>query len=139
MQRNDPQLGDLKFDTTISWWEGRVKLSSGSSFVLYVHTSPGGDQSITDAAPTTFDKMKSSEAAARRFAADELLALHREEWSEGKPIDSEEFMRRLIPAAIQVWPDGDAEISFGDDDMFWGHEVGIRYRDGKFTEAVVQG
>jgi hypothetical protein len=139
MKRNDPELGELTFDATIGWWEGRIQLPSGSSFALYVHTPREADHSVTDAARRAFEKMRGSEEDARRFAATELLPSHNEEWSEGKPIEPDEFIRRLIPAAIQVWPDGDAEMSFGDDDMFWGHEVGVRYRGGQFTEAVVQG
>ena len=69
----------------------------------------------------------------------ELLSVHNGEWSEGKEILAGEFTRRLVPATIQVWPDGDAEISFEDDNLFWGHEIGVRYRGGRFTEAVVQG
>ena len=138
MQQNDAQLGNLKFDDQIGCWEGRVTLPSGASFTLYVHTS-GNDRAITDAARLAFEKMRHSETEARQFAADELLPVHNDEWCEGKPIDAREFMRRLVPAVIQVWPHGSAEISFDDGDLFWGHEVGVRYRDGKFTEAVVQG
>lgn len=139
MKRSDPQLGDLTFDSDIGWWEGRVTLPSGSSFVLYVHTPTEKDQSITEAARAAFEKMNRSEQAAREFAAAELLSVHNGEWSEGKEILAGEFTRRLVPATIQVWPDGDAEISFEDDNLFWGHEIGVRYRGGRFTEAVVQG
>lgn len=139
MQQSDPQLGKLTFDTEIGWWEGRATLPSGTSFALYVHTPSESDQSITEAARAAFEKMTSSEATALHFAAEELLPIHNEVWSEGKLIDAREFMQRLVPAAIQVWPDGDAEISFDDDGLFWGHEVAVRYRNGKFTEAVVQG
>lgn len=139
MKRNDAQLGELTFDPTIGWWEGQVRLASGASFVLYVHTPSATDHSITDGARAAFEKMKSSEQAARQFAAAELVSVHNDKWSEGKQVDAGEFIRRLVPAAIQVWPDGNAEISFGDDELFWGHEVGVRYRGGRFTEAVVQG
>ena len=86
-----------------------------------------------------FEKMMVSELIARQFAAKELLAVHNDEWSEGKKIAESEFVSRLIPSTIQLWPGGDAEISFGDDDLFWGHEIGVRFRGGEFTEAVLQG
>jgi len=73
------------------------------------------------------------------FAASELLPVHNDTWNDGEEIGASDFIKRLVPAAIQVWPSGDAEISFGDGDLFWGHEVGVRYRGGVFTEAVVQG
>jgi hypothetical protein len=107
--------------------------------VLYIHTPGRSDNSITEGARAAFEKMRSSEQTAREFAASKLLSVHNVTWNEGEDIDASEFIRRLVPAAIQVWPSGDAEISFGDDNLFWGHEVGVRYRGGGFTEAVVQG
>ena len=114
-------------------------LPSGSSIELCIHTPNEGNSSITDDARAAFVKMVASEQAARVFAAAELLPIHNEEWNDGEPIENEDFIRRLIPSSIQVWPNGDAEIAFGDDGLFWGHEIGIRYRGGRFTEAVVQG
>jgi hypothetical protein len=139
MKCTDEQLGELTYDPRIGWWEGRVTLISGASFVLYVHTPGRGDNSITEGAKIGFEKMRNSERIAREFAASKLLAVHNDTWNEGDEIDASEFMRRLVPAAIQVWPNGNAEISFGDDNLFWGHEVGVRYRGGEFSEAVVQG
>ena len=139
MKQTDQQLGELTYDSRIGWWEGRATLASGASFVLYVHTPRGDDNSITEGARIAFEKMRSSERAAREFAASKLLSVHNDVWNKGHKIDASEFIRRLIPASIQVWPSGNAEISFGDDNLFWGHEVGVRYRGGKFTEAVVQG
>lgn len=136
---HDPKMGPLVWDNTCEWWKGSVDLESGSTFTLYVHTPSGIDQSITESARQVFAFMKDSETKVRRFAADNLLLTHNDNWSEGKPITLEEFMIRLIPEAIEIFSDGDAEMSFGDDDMFWGHSVGVRYRRGQFTEAVVQG
>lgn len=135
----DLQLGTLVWDTSCGWWVGEVVLVSGSKFVLYIHTPSEMDQSITDGARQVFALMKDSERTVRHFAASELLPVHNSSWSESKPIDEDEFTKRLIPEAIEIFPDGNAEMSFGDDDLFWGHSIGVRYRGGKFTEAVVQG
>jgi hypothetical protein len=139
MKRIDEQLGELTYDPDIGWWEGRVTLTAGSSFVLYVHTPGRDDSSITEGVKIAFEKMRISEQVAREFAASKLLSVHNDTWNEGEKIDASEFVRRLVPATIQIWPNGNAEISFGDDNLFWGHEVGVRYRGGRFTEAVVQG
>lgn len=139
MKRYDDQFGDLTFDPSIHWWEGKVTLDSGYSFALYIHTPNKADDSITKDARSAFEKMKISEKTAREFAASKLLSIHNDTWNRGEEIDSAEFIRRLTPSSIQVWPNGNAEISFGDDNLFWGHEVGVRYRGGRFTEAVVQG
>jgi hypothetical protein len=132
-------FGELTYNPRIGWWEGRVTLASGASFVLYVHTRGGGDNSISEGAKVAFERMSSSEQTAREFAASTLLSVHNDTWNEGEKIDIHEFIRRLVPSAIQVWPNGNAEISFGDDNLFSGHDVGVRNRGGRFTEAVVQG
>jgi hypothetical protein len=139
MKHTDQQLGELTYDPKIGWWEGRATLASGASFVLYVHTPGENDNSITERERAAVEKMRCSEQTAREFAASKLLSVHNDTWNEGEKIDASEFIRRLIPVAIQVWPSGNAEISFGDDNLFGGHEVGVRYRGGRFTEAIVQG
>ncbi len=139
MEQTDEQLGALVYDPKIGWWEGRVMVAFGTSFALYIHTPGRSDTSITTGARVGFEKMRTSELAAREFAASKLLAVHNDSWNEGEKIEAGEFIKRLVGAAIQVWPNGNAEISFGDDNLFCGHEVGVRYRDGRFTEAVVQG
>ncbi len=108
----DPKLGNLMWNDSLGWWEGRTELASGSSFALYVHTPSDADQSITDAARDVFLFMKNSEDTVRKFAATELLAIHNGSWNEGEPISELEFVRRLTPEAIEVFPDGDAEMSF---------------------------
>jgi len=138
MRRYDPQFGEMTWHPQALLWAGRVSLPSGSSLAVYVHASSEADD-FTEDARSAFNKMMLSEAAARQFAAEELLTIHNEEWSEGKSIDQEEFISRTVLASIEVFPDGDAEISFGDDGLFWGHEIGVRYRGGVFTEAVVEG
>jgi hypothetical protein len=134
----DSQFGSLTFDPEIGWWEGRVRIPSGE-YALYIHASSDDEHVLTEPIRRVLEKVKSLEEAARSFAADELLLIHNSEWSDEGPIDAHKFISRLTPAAIQVWPDGDAEISYGDGGLFWGHEIGVRFRGGRFTEAVVQG
>lgn len=139
MTTTDTQFGDLIWDADLGWWTGMADLASGSSFTLYIHTPSEEDTSITEKAREAFVTMQASEQNIRKFAAQELLATHNDNWSDGKRITEVEFIHRLIPSAIELFPDGDAEMSFGDDDMFWGHEIGVRYRGDRLTEAVIQG
>lgn len=139
MTRTDAQLGELTYHPDTGWWEGRVTLDSGASYALYVHTSGGTDTSITAGARTAFDRIRSSEQPAREFAASKLLSVHNYTWNEEREVNPSEFVKRLVLVAIQLWPNGDGEISFGDDNLFWGQKVGVRYQGGRFTEAVVQG
>ena len=109
-------------------------------FVLHVHTSGENDHTITEAARHAFEKMKSLEQAARSFAAEELLSIHNSEWSEGKPIHARLNSWHVLflppskcgPMAMRRSPTKTA-ICSGDT------KVGVRFRYGQFTEAVVQG
>ena len=138
MKHSDPLFGDLIFVSDRGWWEGYVTLPSGSSFSLYVHTPTQADQSITDAARATFEKMRQSEPTARQFAASELLASTNDKWSRETTIDTDEFISQLVPRTIRVWPDGDAEISFWGADLFYGFEISVRYSGEGFIKAVLR-
>jgi hypothetical protein len=137
--QTDYQLGDLRWDDRFSWWEGLLALPDGKSFTLYVESKSKDDQSLTDEARLAASKIVKSDSEIRKFAASRLLATHNESWNEGDLINEEEFMRRMIPAGITIFADGDAEISYYDDDIFRGHYIEIRYRGGDFNEALVSG
>jgi hypothetical protein len=138
MKITDPQFGELTFDERIKWWEGRVTISAGT-FELYIHTPRENSDAITDNARITFKQIEDLEKAAKEFSAADLLKVFNTTWNDGDAITASEFMKRLKPSAIQLWPNGNAEISYGDGGLFEGHEIGARYRGGKFIEAVVQG
>jgi hypothetical protein len=97
-------------------------------------------RSITVDARVAIARIRTAEDACRSYACDELLEIHNSEWSEGGVIDAGEFKRRLEPDSVEVHESGYAEVHFRDDDLFWGHSVGVRIRpDGGFQEAVVEG
>jgi len=64
---------------------------------------------------------------ARKFAAEELTD-NANDWAQDEDenaevITKEEFSKRLIISEVCVGIDGNFEIFFGDDDMFWGHVI----------------
>lgn len=63
----------------------------------------------------------------REFAADELLILKNQNWLEDDEpeLSREEFVSRMFLIDIVIDGDGTFAFSFGDDDMFWGHNIVI--------------
>jgi hypothetical protein len=126
----------LTFNPSIGSREGHATLPSGNALEVHLHALGERGRSITNAVRTVFEEVRRAEKSAREFAARELLAIHNDGWSLGKTTVAKEFIRRLIPATIQVWPDGNAEILFADGGLFWGHNVRVRYSSGVWTEAT---
>ncbi|MHC5066558.1 MAG: DUF2262 domain-containing protein [Planctomycetota bacterium] len=138
----DSDLGTLTWDAQLEGWEGSIQLSSKTPFHLYIfaRTCLAIDRDITKEARLAIAKMRSHELACRRYAAEQLLAIHNAEWAEGRPISAAEFERRLKPDSLEIHESGYSEIHFGDDELFWGHSVGVRLRaNGDFQEAVIEG
>ena len=130
---------DVTWDPNLEWWQGTILLESSQPFQLYVFAR-SEDRRITEAARRTIERLASSEWASRQFAAAQLHEIQQSEWSEGEQVSVDEFASRLIPESVEVHESGYAELHFGDDDLFWGHTVGVRIRaDGTFQEAVIEG
>jgi hypothetical protein len=76
----------------------------------------------------------------RRAAADCLLADYHENWSDGRSISAEEFMDAMSLDGLDFWPDGTAEVSYFDGDLFGGHQIVIPFRrDGTIEEPSIAG
>lgn len=139
---NDAELGVLKWNEQLEWWEGAIRLTSPKDFELFVlaRRSLVAKRSITVDARAAIARLRNTEEACRSYACCELLGIRNAEWSEGSIIDAGEFKRRLEPESIVVHESGYAEVHFHDGDLFWGHSVGVRIRpDGSFQEAVAAG
>ncbi len=140
MTIQDQDFGELTWDDRLAWWEGFIHLSAPEPFQLYIHTQSSPEREITSEARHAAARIRASEAAIRSYAADQLLETHNTGWNESDAISAAEFIRRLVPEAVSLHPTGYAEVAFADDDMFWGHTVGVRIRaDGNYQEAVVEG
>ncbi|HZS04746.1 MAG TPA: DUF2262 domain-containing protein [Blastocatellia bacterium] len=137
---NDEQFGHLTYDPHLDWWAGVVELPDEAGSKLYTHTPEEGGKAITQQAREAFGIIAGSFDQIRQKACDERLEIHNESWNEGDPIDAETFKRRLTLESITLYPDGSAEIYFGDDDMFWGHAIIVSMsEEGGFTDAIIAG
>lgn len=84
----------------------------------------------------TIDKMDE----ALDTAADHLLDIYNEKWSEEAPLVRERFIERLTISSVVICRDGSVELDFHDDDMFWGHAVVVHFdKEGAITDATIEG
>ena len=138
----DPEFGLLTWDQSLDWWEGSICLSSEEPFHLYVLARPdwSTNRAITAEARRAIERIRGLEGACREYAATQLLAMQNAEWSDGTTVSRADFVRRLTPESVEIHENGYSEVHFGDDNLFWGHAVGVRIRpSGEFQEAVVEG
>lgn len=78
----------------------------------------------------------------KEYAATELLDLKNEEWidEDETPLTQSEFIAGLTVSEILLFADGNFQLFFDDNDMFWGHHVVIDVDEaGAFTGASIAG
>lgn len=137
---NDVQLGPLEWEPSCGWWSGFLKPSDNQQVELHISTPANDELTITDQARRALSKVMNADQLLRQKACDELLAIHNDSWNEAEPIDAETFKRRLRLESVSIYPDGSAEIYYGDDDMFWGHVIIVSMSAaGEFTDATIAG
>jgi hypothetical protein len=132
-------LVTLEWDSDLDFWSGKIKLADGSKAEVYINT-PEGDEIITDQARRTFRQIMNSDGKIRQKACDDLLETYNFSWNDDSPLDAETFMQRLTLESITLYPEGNAEIYYADDDMFLGRVIIVRMEsDGQLTEATIAG
>lgn len=139
---SDEELGLLEWNELCGWWVGTVAMSSGREFEIHLLARPSvvSDRAITTAARAAIARVRTMEDACRVYACSKVLDYYNAEWSNGRPLDASEFMRRLEPGYIVVHESGYCEVCFGDGELFLGHSVDVRIRpDGSIQSAGVEG
>lgn len=95
----------------------------------YIHLDTDGEGIETaDEALITLDELLKNcqtwDQKAREYAANELTELAND-WAEedDSEITNEDFIKRLEISEVCASPDGDFELFYNDDDMFFGHVI----------------
>ena len=116
----------LKLDKSLCLFSGKGMWNKAE---CYIHIDSDGDgkETANNALKTYYELMRYCEEwdqKAREFAAKELTDLAND-WAEedGIEITNEDFMKRLEISEVCVSPDGDFELFYNDDDMFYGHVI----------------
>ena len=136
----DSVLGTLTWDNDLEWWEGKQEITPGHTVSVFVSPNDEPSEIVLEQAWLAFVRVQRDEVFFRRAAADNLLALHNEEWNDGQPIDGDTFAARMTMTQFASYYDGSAEISYADGDLFWGHTIIVSVnRDGSVQGASING
>src|SRR5262249_19760643 len=122
----------LTWDSNLGEWAGRSNRSDGTEFSLFVATpdyhrrpaevASNPDRTVTEESRTAFRNIRRGDAHVRAKVAEKYVSRY-SEWHDGESITPEDFQGRLQLDGIRMLPRGEAEITYLDDDMFYGHSL----------------
>lgn len=142
----DNEIGHFALDRDYDWYEGEIDWLGENCQVMLELDAEGADTAdkAMDALRRLVEDLASWDERIRRFAAKELVELandwREEEDEEVADITPEEFAKRIEISEISVDADGDMEITFNDDDMFWGHYIVVYANiSGGLERAQIEG
>lgn len=120
---------ELLLDKSLGMFDGDCKWN-GEMCMVHLDVDEDGAETAEDAIVTLAELLSHSQIwddQARKFAASELAEMANEWQSEDKEnaleISKEDFEKRLTISELCISIDGDFEIFYDDDDMFWGHVI----------------
>lgn len=141
---DDEALGRFTLNREYGWFEGSIDWLGNT-----IDVQLKADKDNASTAKRAFDILKNVSSdipewdkKVRKYAAEELTELAND-WNEedsDEQITKEEFAKRIEISGIIFRSDGSFEITFNDDDMFFGHWV-VVYVDeqGAFERADMEG
>lgn len=121
----DELFGTLSYDASLRWYRAQVQFSPGQRVDLSISVEGVDPDAAIGRARQVFSRVQSQEAALRRAAACEKLALYNEQWNQGEKIDADEFSRRIALSSVTIHPEGEVELWYADGDLFAGHWIAV--------------
>lgn len=135
MTINNPVLGELKFDKHLEQYLADV---GDVEFMI-------ATESVVATAQEIALELERWEVTAKKYASRKLLKLKNETWTDEDDdgnetlVTANEFRDRMTLNAVNVYEDGSSTFWFSDGDLFYGHAIEVRVRNGKCDEAVISG
>lgn len=144
----DNEIGHFELNRDYGWFEGKINWLGEECRVMLDTDCDGGDTAdkAMEGLRSLAADLSGWDKKVREFAAAELTELANE-WQESDEEDEEpheitqeEFARRIEISEIIIDAEGDMEITFYDDDMFWGHYVVVYGNvSGELERAQMEG
>lgn len=133
-------FGKMQFDSERKNWEGKVCLGSEHFVDVTISIEDCDAKTVFNLVEQTFNHIRGNERAIRNKTAGELLDTHNEVWNEGEAIDANTFSNRIKLEGILFFCDGNAQLYYNDDDLFWGHTIVVGVSNlGNFRDAQIYG
>lgn len=137
---HDDVLGTLTWSESTGSWDSTVTLASGVSITTSLKPLGQDITPLIEHARVVIEEFVDRDQRWRRTAADCLLTVYLEDWSDGRPIDMQEFINSMSLDRVSYWPNGDAEAWYFDGGLFGGHLIVIPFRqDGTIDEPSIAG
>ncbi len=136
----DRVLGDLEFARDMGCFTGERRTSKLAYEVMIDADDPDdGDEVIrlVENARRHLLRAERNLPMIRDAAADELLAVCNESWSDGRgPVSRAAFKRELSPNSMHVFPSG-VILYLGSGELFADHGVEVRLSEGGEVSEVL--
>ena len=132
-------LGNFTFDRHYDWYEGTIDYLGEPCDVL-INVEAGETDATTPLKrlEELCQDLTRIDRLVRDYAADEMLE-NAADWCE-EDLTRDEFKQRMTIASLGIDPDGSADFSFDDGDMFAGHTIIVYLGpDNTPTEATIAG
>lgn len=123
---NDPVIGKLKKSANGNRYEGSWELTPGQRVEILVHLDKA------ERLPVEFQNflglLKTKDAEFRRIAAENLIELYNDTWSErGEGISEEDFAGQIEMESVSFGEgDGSVSVYYDDADLFAGHGIKVK-------------
>jgi len=121
----DELFGTLSYDARHRWYRAQVEFSPGHRVELDISVEGVDPDNAIERARQIFPRVQAQEAALRRAAVSEKLALYNNQWSQGERIDADEFSRRMALSSVTIHPEGEVELWYADGNLFAGHWIAV--------------
>ena len=122
---SDDFFGDLVLDRSVTSFEGKTTWNGTPvELSLWLDEIDELNDAIRCAREFWAHSDKWNQRVLDSIARD-LLPLKSENWQEddGSTVSREQFEARMVLRNITIRPDGDFEVSYDDDDLFFGHDI----------------
>ena len=135
LEMEDELCGTFSLERSFGWFTGTVDWLGEECSVSLECDEDAGEGTETaggalSALHRIYGNLREWDEKFRRFAAEELTELANDWLSDsedfeenGMTITKEAFAERIGISEMTISPDGDYEVYYNDDDMFWGHVI----------------
>lgn len=142
-----PQLGDFEYDRSIRSFGGGIDWDGRRVALHLTCTDPAQPEAVLAHADALLARWAQWQQRAPAFAAERLLSLKNEAWSEEDddgeelpPLTHAQFVARLSPNSIGIDEGGSVSFWFDDGDLFFGHAIHVNGNvDGTLDDAGIAG
>jgi hypothetical protein len=125
---HDQVLGELKWNRTYGWYEGKAIWSGRRAKVRLETAVPEDFYALKPIARKLWDVEESLVGNIQRIVLTELLDLKNGDWLEEgeKPLSERQFLRRMTLSSITIRQDGSWQFWYDDGNLFQGHSICVK-------------